>query len=103
MNQVISFERVIYYGYIQESRKDPAVMDGLDVKRRPAPNIAFGTRVPSMLPAVVTNKGSPTRRSEEYGGMSALHQSLAHRDVGLTPNPYDEHYDKVQSTIKKLQ
>ena len=43
MNQVISFERVIFFGYIQEVKKDPSLAGQL--QKRHNPKLAFGTRI----------------------------------------------------------
>ena len=46
MNQVVSFERVIYFGYIQELKKDPNLAGQIEKeKRKAAPPIAFGSRI----------------------------------------------------------
>jgi len=46
MNQIVSFDRVVYYGYIQEKSKDPKLVNHPDMQgpRRKIP-LAFGTRV----------------------------------------------------------
>lgn len=44
MNQVVSFERIIYFGYIQEQAKDPNAFP-LSPKSSKKADLAFGTRV----------------------------------------------------------
>lgn len=48
MNQVISFERVIYFGYIQEQQGDPKLLENTELKtpKKKAPKyIAFGSKI----------------------------------------------------------
>ena len=121
MNQVVSFERVIYFGYIQEVKKDPALIEQIQKDRRAGPRIAFGSRVKApqaLLPDVLlpggaaASRASPQRRSADYeqqshGALAGITPSLNRnrnsRGGGIPPfAPYDEHFDRVHSTIKKL-
>ena len=118
MNQVVSFERVIYFGYIQEVKKDPALLEQIQKGKRVGPRIAFGSRVKAsqnselLLPGGLPDVGaaSPQRRSADYeqqshGALAGVTPSrnLDLRGGGITPYaPYDEHFDRVHSTIKRL-
>lgn len=44
MNQVVSFERMVYYAYIQEQQEDPELVLHKAIKKPEKPDIAFGTR-----------------------------------------------------------
>jgi hypothetical protein len=118
MNQVVSFERIIYFGYIQEVKKDPSLLQQEENNRKKTGQhhaVAFGSRVKdaSRLPGVAGAKGleshSPTRGRDgaEGRGSSALgggpttelQSELA--SEGFTP--YKDNFGHVQDTIRRLQ
>ena len=114
MNQVISFERIIYFGYIQEHKKDPKLQlnENYGKKEKFMKNIAFGTKVkePTVFPKM-TGKGNnesppPERAGSDY--RTSPQKSHMNQDLSLEiDNPphdtsYNDNFSQVQSTIKKL-
>ena len=104
MNQVVSFERVIYYGYIQEFKSDPSTqLKQVDVKkRRFMSHIAFGTKIgdPSKDSATVTQKkqAEPSSPKREYENNITINdQHTPYRDSA------QKQYDEVNSSLKKLR
>mmetsp|Transcript_37009 Transcript_37009/g.56749 ORF Transcript_37009/g.56749 Transcript_37009/m.56749 type:complete len:121 (+) Transcript_37009:327-689(+) len=46
MNQVVSFDRLVYFGFIQQEHKDPRLLNHEAVKERKSPvKIAFNRRI----------------------------------------------------------
>ena len=44
MNQVIAYERLIYWAFLQEKHNDPDLVTHPSIKKKPVVEIAFGKR-----------------------------------------------------------
>lgn len=68
---MISFERVIYFGYIQEQHKDPKLLAEVEKtpKKKAPRDIAFGSKVkdPSRIPKLPGIQAAQEDNSRDHG------------------------------------
>lgn len=95
MNQIVSFDRVVYFGWIQEKHRDPKLLNHPDLQYGPKwkPALAFGTRAPGEeasvnLPSIKRSdilaayNQSPNKKPK-VGGMSGKYSHKKALNYGM--------------------